>query len=94
MRTNVQVNSPAAQGPLAGIRIVDLSTTFMGPVATMHLGRMGAGVIKIESPAGDPPRYNGKGRSHGGRRTMDVARSVHPSGSFKYSMNVQLELGA
>ena len=29
-----------------------------------------------------------------GRRTMEVARSVHPSGSFKYCMNVQLELGA
>lgn len=29
-----------------------------------------------------------------GRRTMEVARSVHPSASFKYSMNVQLEHGA
>lgn len=37
----------------------------MGPVATMHLARMGADVIKVESPAGDPPRYIGKARSPG-----------------------------
>ena len=54
---------PQQQGPLHGIRIVDLSTTFMGPVATMQLARMGADVI--EAPEGDPPRYIGKARSPG-----------------------------
>lgn len=34
-------------------------------------------------------RYIGKNG-----RTLEAARSVHPSGSFKYSMDVQLQLGA
>lgn len=52
-------------GPLQGIRVVDLTTTAMGPTATMYLARMGADVIKVEAPDGDPPRYIGKGRSPG-----------------------------
>jgi len=49
-----EVSSPA--GPLAGLRIVDLTTVIMGPMATMMLGEMGADVIKVEPPAGDQTR--------------------------------------
>jgi crotonobetainyl-CoA:carnitine CoA-transferase CaiB-like acyl-CoA transferase len=45
--------------PLAGVRIVDLSTTFMGPYCTMLLGQWGADVIKVEHPSGDILRYIG-----------------------------------
>ena len=43
-------------GPLNGIKVVDLTTTFMGPYATMLLARMGADVVKVEEPAGDVTR--------------------------------------
>ena len=48
-------------GPLAGIRIVDLTTMISGPFATMLLGDQGADVVKIERPdGGDQMRRFGR----------------------------------
>lgn len=43
--------------PLAGIRVVDMTVAVQGPVASLYLCDMGAEVIKVEPPLGDPTRY-------------------------------------
>lgn len=42
--------------PLAGVRVVDFSMFVPGPFATAILADLGADVIKVEAPAGDPGR--------------------------------------
>lgn len=52
-----------AAAPLQGVRVIDMSTVLMGPVATQVLGDYGADVIKVEPVEGDVMRHAGAARS-------------------------------
>ncbi len=56
---------PVAVGPLAGVRVLDLSSAVMGPYATQILGDLGADVIAVEEASGDTNRIMGPGPSRG-----------------------------
>ena len=68
---------PAQRGPLAGLRVLDLTRLLPGPVATMHLADLGAEVIKIEDTGpGDYARDMGPGERAAGASDDNSGDSV------------------
>ncbi|MDB5591521.1 CoA transferase [Enterovirga sp.] len=79
----------AGRGPLARLRVLDLTQFLAGPYATQILGDLGAEVIKVESPEGDmtrrlPPHFVGRESAYylaSNRNKLSlVADLKHPEG--------------
>jgi crotonobetainyl-CoA:carnitine CoA-transferase CaiB-like acyl-CoA transferase len=73
--------------PLAGVRVVDVTTSYAGPTCTQLLASLGADIIKVEPPSGDEARLWGPPFS-GGLGTLFVAAN-----SGKRSVALDLRRG-
>jgi len=62
--TTTSGTAAAPTGPLAGIKVIDMSVMIAGPLAAMILGDQGADVVKVESPGmGDMMRHLGSNKN-------------------------------
>ena len=52
-------------GPLDGVKVLDLTSIYSGPICASILGDHGADVVKIEAPEGDTMRGGGRYARHG-----------------------------
>ena len=65
-------------GALDGLRVLDLSTLFSAPQVSAMLGDLGADVVKLETPVGDPMRRMGASREGRSLMWAMVARNKRP----------------
>ncbi len=77
-----------AFAPLAGVRVVDVTTSYAGPTCTQLLSALGADVVKVEPPAGDEARAWGPPFASSGLGTLFVAAN-----SGKRSVAIDLRRG-
>lgn len=80
--------------PLEGIRVVDLTTMINGPVAAMLLSDMGAEVIKIEPPDGDPwrPMLGGFLAYNRGKRAIALNLKKESGREIAYKLIAQADI--
>jgi len=80
---------PKPQGPLVGLRVVELGMIFAGPLVCSLLSDLGADVIKVEHPDGDDVRLTGKFKHGKGVWWAVTARNKRMT-----SINVSIPEGA
>ncbi len=82
--------------PLDGIRVLDASRIVSGPVCAWLLASLGAEVIRVEAPGGDPtwqapPWIGADGKHRGARRERDLGLSPLRRGRGKRSVVLDLK---
>ena len=64
MTAETQTRGHDRQGPLAGVRVIDIASFLAGPIGAMFLADYGADVIKVERPeTGDESRFWGNSKN-------------------------------
>lgn len=79
--------------PLEGIRVVELATFIAAPCCARYLADLGADVIKVESPKGDPLRYTAvnEGRPYGDGE--DTTFTLENTGKRMITLDTKTEKG-
>lgn len=87
-----QSPGPEPVGALAGVRIIDLTTVLMGPLASRYLGDHGADVIRIDGPQGDSFVFDSSGLSGIALDTHRNKRSVQLDLKSEAGLNAMWDL--
>lgn len=79
--------------PLEGIKVVELATFIAGPCCARYLADLGADVVKVEAPAGDPLRYTAvnEGRPFGDKE--DTSFTLENTGKKTVTLNTKTPAG-
>lgn len=79
--------------PLEGVKVLELATFIAGPCCARYLADLGAEVIKVESPAGDPLRFTAvnEGRPYGDAE--DTSFCMENTGKKCITLNTKSEKG-
>jgi crotonobetainyl-CoA:carnitine CoA-transferase CaiB-like acyl-CoA transferase len=80
-------------GPLAGIRVVDMTIWMAGAISGMLLADLGADVVKVEGPRGDPTRVH-TAPTAGAASAVPVRTSLSYSACNRNKRSIALDLGA
>ena len=72
---STSASSQSARGPLAGVRVLDLSAYIAGPYGCTLLADQGADVLKVEPPGGDNLRHYPSTLANESRAFVGVNRS-------------------
>lgn len=82
-----------AKRPLEGVKVVELATFIAAPCCARYLADLGADVIKVESPAGDPLRYTAvnEGRPYGDAE--DTTYTLENAGKRCVTLNTKTPAG-
>ena len=83
----------ATKRPLEGTKVVELATFIAAPCCARYLADLGAEVIKVESPKGDPLRYTAvnEGRPYGDAE--DTSFTLENAGKKVVTLNTKSEKG-
>ncbi|MGB3690937.1 MAG: CoA transferase, partial [Jannaschia helgolandensis] len=81
-----------SEGPLHGVRILDLSRILAGPTCTQLLGDLGATVLKIENPGtgGDDNRQWGPPYVKDGSEDTDLSAYFMSANRNKLSVSIDI----
>ena len=90
---------PDSVGPLVGIRVIDITTSWSGPMASCVLADLGADVIKVEAPGGEvtrrlPPDLPGTSLGYVNQAVNRNKRSVTVDLHVEAGRKLFLELAA
>lgn len=86
------IDNEIPSGPLTGVRVLEVATVIMAPLAGRQLAKLGAEVVKVEPVSGDVIRKSGQSRANGQTGTSLNVNDGKRSVALSFSSPEDLDL--